>query len=178
MKLRSIALLACVAAVPAFAQTPDFGRDEQLAEMKKLDWMIGEWKGSGTSTMPGRAGTSDVYEKIERRLDGLALLVEGVGRKTEAGKETKVHHALAMLRWAPDCKCYRFPSHTMHGSFVDAEMRIMEDKRVVWGFKTPGGEMRYTIRHTDKGQWNEIGEMSRDGKNWIKHFDMTLDRVK
>lgn len=178
MKLRTIAALASFAATSVFAQMPDFGRDEQLAEMKKLDWMIGEWKGSGTSTMPGRAGTSDVYEKIERRLDGLALLVEGIGRKTDAGKETKVHHALAMLRWAPECKCYRFPSHTMHGSFVDAEMRIMEDKRIVWGFKTPGGEMRYTIRHTDKDQWNEIGEMSRDGKNWIKHFDMTLDRVK
>jgi len=178
--LLSFAAATLCASAFAFAQMPDFGKAEQLAEMKKLDWMIGEWKGTGTSQMgPGQSGTSQVHEEIEKRLDGLALLVEGVGmRRNAEGADTKVHHAMAVLRWSPACKCYRLMSQTMHGSFVDAEMRVMPDASVVWGFKTGAAEMRYTIRHTDKDQGHEVGEMNRDGKDWVKIFEMTLDRAR
>jgi hypothetical protein len=38
--------------------------------------------------------------------------------------------------------------------------------------------MRYTITLNDRGQWFEIGEISCDGKEWSKVFEMTLERVK
>jgi hypothetical protein len=31
---------------------------------------------------------------------------------------------------------------------------------------------------TDKGRWSEIGEMSSDGQQWRKFFEMNLERVK
>jgi hypothetical protein len=31
---------------------------------------------------------------------------------------------------------------------------------------------------TDKGEWNEVGEYTLDGKTWTKFFDMTLAKVK
>lgn len=181
MQITHKLLLALCLSQPlmAIAQMPDFKRDEQLAEMKKLAWMVGEWRGTGSMQMgPGPAMTSQVHERIESKLDGLAIHVEGIGMaKDAAGKETKVHHALATISWSPECKCYRFPAHTMHGSFVNAEMRIV-DNTVVWGFKTGPMEIRYTIRQTDKGQWNEVGDRSMDGKTWQRFFEMNLDRVK
>jgi hypothetical protein len=177
--LRFFGALCLALPLIAAAQMPDFKRDEQIAEMKKLAWMVGEWRGMGSMQMgPGHAETSQVYERIESKLDGLAILVEGIGVKKGAdGKETKVHHALATISWSPECKCYRFPAHTAQGSFVNAEMRIVGDA-VVWGFKTGPMEIRYTIRHTEKGQWNEVGDRSMDGKTWQRFFEMTLDRSK
>ena len=121
---------------------------------------------------------SAVDEIIKKQLDGLTYSVEGTGtKKGPDGKEMKVHHAYAMIRWSPECKCYRFPSHTMMGSFADAEMRILGET-VVWGFKTNLGEFRYTIRNNAKGQWHEVGERSMDGKTWTPFFEMLLDRVR
>lgn len=173
------ATLCLALPLAALAQMPDFKRDEQLAEMKKLAWMIGEWRGTGSMQMgPGHSETSQVHERIESKLDGLAIAVEGIGMKKNAdGSETKVHHALATISWSPDCKCYRFPAHTMLGSHVNAEMRIVGDT-VVWGFKTGPMDIRYTIRQTEKGQWNEVGERSMDGKTWQRFFEMNLDRIK
>lgn len=41
-----------------------------------------------------------------------------------------------------------------------------------------GGDIRFTITLTEKDEWHEAGEFSRDGKNWIEFFEMTLQRVK
>lgn len=166
-------------ALPLWAQAPDFKRDEQLAEMRKLDWMVGEWRGQGTAEfIPGRKVVSDSHEVIRKQLDGLALSVEGIGtRKGPDGQPVKVHHAFAVIRWSPECKCYRFPSHTMAGSFVEAEMRVDGDA-VVWGFKAGQGAFRYTLRQTPAGQWHEIGERSMDGKTWVQFFEMLLERVR
>lgn len=179
MKQLTALLFCSLVLSPVFAQMPDFKRDEQIAEMKKLAWMVGEWRGSGSMQMgPGQSMSSQVHERIESKLDGMAIAVEGIGmRKNPDGSETKVHHALATISWSPECKCYRFPAHTMHGSYVNAEMRIAGDT-VVWGFKTGPMEIRYTIRQTEKGQWNEVGDRSMDGKNWQRFFEMTLDRSK
>lgn len=180
MILKALLLMFTLATASfAQAQMPDFKRDEQLAEMKKLEWMVGEWRGQGTAEYaPGMKGTSDVHEIIKKQLDGLTYSVEGIGtRKGPDGKDIKVHHAFAMIRWSPECKCYRFPSQTMMGSFADAEMRIVGET-VVWGFKTNMGEFRYTLRQTPKGQWHEIGERSMDGKTWVPFFEMLLDRMR
>lgn len=31
---------------------------------------------------------------------------------------------------------------------------------------------------SQKDQWHETGEMSQDGTNWLKFFEMTLKRMK
>ena len=37
--------------------------------------------------------------------------------------------------------------------------------------------MRFTLHLNDKNQWVEIGEFSRDGNQWMKFMEMTLDKV-
>ena len=63
------------------------------------------------------------------------------------------------------------------GQFIDAWIKPGEGG-LTWSFDIPGmGTMRYTMRINEKGQWHEIGEMSRDsGTTWNQFFEMTLDK--
>jgi hypothetical protein len=78
----------------------------------------------------------------------------------------------------PDkAKRYRFMAYTDRGTYTETEAKV-GDGSVDWGLRIPEfGEVRYTIRLNEKGQWCEIGEVSQNGKDWRKFFEMTLDRV-
>jgi len=75
-KILWIALL-CISSVAALAQTPASG---QRVEMKKLDWLVGHWKGTGWMQM-GPQGRKEftITETVEGKLDGLVLVIEGQG---------------------------------------------------------------------------------------------------
>src|ERR1043166_2462295 len=85
---RKIAFAAAftVALVCVFAAEQQSSKDAQRREMKKLDWWVGHWKGSGWIQM-GPQGRQDFSqtEKIEAKLDGLVLVVGGVGKGKELG---------------------------------------------------------------------------------------------
>jgi hypothetical protein len=50
---------------------------------------------------------------------------------------------------------------------------------VRWGFRIEEGgvSIRFTIR-LDGERWNEVGEVTRDGKTWDKFLEMSLARQK
>ena len=170
---RSLLLLA-VTFLPAVvsAQSP---APAQLQEMKKLDFLVGEWKGEGwTEFVPGQRRTSPINEVVQPKLGGMILLVEGLGKKDEV----VTHHAVGIISYDADAKLYRVRSYLINGRSTDAEAKFVE-KGFQWGFQTPQGfGIRYTVKLTDKGEWFEIGEMSQDGKNWRQFHEMTLQRVK
>lgn len=153
----------------------------QLEAMKKLSFLAGQWKGeSWTEFVPGQRYTSQGTETVQSKLGGLLLTIEGIHRRKVDGKgEGKVvHNAFAIVSYDAKAKRYRFQAYTDRGQYEDAEAKVAEG-RLEWGFRIPQfGEVRYTITVNDKGQWSEIGEVSRDGKEWRKFFAMTLERVK
>jgi len=149
-------------------------------EMKKLDWLAGEWKGEGWYQR-GPAPREYVlqHEKVTPRTGGKVLLVEGTGRrKLEGGAAGEVvHDALGVIWWDAEKKQYRFVAHAAASPTADTVIDV-GDNRAVWGFDTPQGRVRFTIRLTEKGEWNEVGEFSRDGEKWMQFFEMTLTKVK
>jgi hypothetical protein len=147
-------------------------------EMKKLDFLVGEWRGEGWHQRgPAPRDFVVQHEKITPRAGGNVLLVEGTGRrKLDNGSAGEiVHEALGMMWWDAEKKQYRFVAHTAAAGSVEPAIEV-GDNRVVWGFPTPQGRVRYTIRLTEKAEWNEIGEFSRDGETWMKFFEMTLKK--
>ncbi len=150
-------------------------------EMKKLDFLVGEWEGEGWVQMgPGKKEYVFQYESVQTKLGGKVLLIDGLGkRKLENGSVGEVvHEALAVVSWDDAKKVYRFEAYTVQQGNVDATLDVRENG-AVWGFDTPqGGKVRYTITRTEKGEWNEVGEFSRDGTKWMKFFEMTLQKVK
>lgn len=146
-------------------------------EMKKVEWMVGDWKGSASIQMgPGKPRSVMQSEHVQSKLGGEILVIDGLGKqKNDDGSIGEVvHEAFGVISWDGRKNAYRFDAWTAHDGYVEASIDIGE-RGATWGFDTPGGgRIRYTITRTDKGEWNEIGEFSRDGKAWMKFFEMTL----
>ncbi|MEO8371020.1 MAG: hypothetical protein ABI806_17690 [Candidatus Solibacter sp.] len=166
-------LLFVIAALSLCAQ-PQSHPDAQVAEMKKVAFLEGMWKGDGWLMMgPGKREEFVQTERVEYKLGGLVLEIEGVGRKASG---ELVHHALATIAVEADLKTCHFRSYDLQGHFVDAPCRLPQAGVFQWSLELPQGQTRYTLRLNAAGQWHEVGEFSRDGKEWRKTFEMTLDK--
>ena len=146
--------------------------DAQRAEMKKLDAMIGLWKGSGWSQQGKERETFTGTENVQRKIDGLALLVEG---KFVDKNNVVKHETLAVLSYNSTSKDYDFNTFLFNGRKGQYTLKAAgEDWQ--WGFSFSGGTVRYTIKLT-ADTWHEIGEISMDeGKTWRQFFEMTLKK--
>ncbi|HKC64776.1 MAG TPA: hypothetical protein VKB86_14130 [Pyrinomonadaceae bacterium] len=161
--------------LPVLAQMPS--PTVQLNEMKKLSYMVGQWKGSGWMEQAGKRTDFSGTEMIQSKLNGLALLVEGKFNTQVGGKDVTVHETLAVLSYDERSKTFRFRTYLASGITGDQEAKLI-DGGWQWGFQFPGGTIRYTIKVNEKNEWFEVGEMSQDGTTWRKFFEMTLQRVK
>jgi hypothetical protein len=151
--------------------------------MKKLDFLVGKWKGEATMTLgPDRKEKFTQTEDVEYRLGGTILVVEGVGTGKLPGqdKEGVVFNAFAVMSYDAQKKEYSVRAYRAEGVSIDGYVKPA-DKGLVWGFKEPqrGYDIRYTVTITAKGEWNEVGEMSMDGgKTWRHFFEMTVAKAK
>jgi hypothetical protein len=173
--------MALLSANMLIAQMPDPTVNKEA--MKKFSAWVGKWKGEGTMQMgPGGAKTSSVDEKIEMKLDGTIMVVEGIGKVTDptTKQETVVHNAFGIISYDAVSKAYKFKTYTKEARSADAYFTITGENKYEWGFDVPaGGKVRYTINLDPiKKTWNEIGEYSRDGSTWMKTFEMTLTKVE
>ena len=166
------AALTAFALVTVFAADQPTPKDIQRGEMKKLDWLVGHWKGTGWVQM-GPQGRNEFTqtENIEAKLDGLVLLIEGLGKAKEDGRP--VHTALAFVSYDHHAKTFRWHAFTPEGQ-IDTEAKVGTET-LEWTLQIPQrGRMRYTITRNPKGEWVEVGEMSQEDQTWHKFFEMTL----
>jgi hypothetical protein len=179
MRKRLVALVLLFAS-SGFAPAQNPGSEGREA-MKKLNFLVGQWKGEGWVQMgPGQRQTVNAVESVQFRLGGEVLLIEGLGTSKTEGNEPAVagHDAIAFLYYDAKAKVFRFQAHRAGGIHVDSEAKVT-DRGFEWGFQNEhAGTLRFTMKLTEKGEWLEVGEMSRDGKTWYKFLEMTLQRVK
>jgi hypothetical protein len=152
-------------------------------KMQVLSAWVGRWQGEGSMQMgPGEPKKSNVDEKIELKLNGTVMLVEGVGKTIDPAtkEETIVHHALGILSYDQMGNQYKFRTYLKDGRSTDAWFTPTGENKFQWGFDIPnGGKTRYTITLDPKAKtWNEIGEFSRDGNTWSKFFEMNLKKTE
>jgi hypothetical protein len=151
------------------------------ADMKKLDFMIGKWKGGGwMEYTPGQRRAFTGMETVESKLGGAVIQVEGLhyAKLPGSDKETVIHNALGVLSYDGQAKLYHFHAWLANGRFTESEVKLIESGWQ-WGYRDPrGATVRFTIKITEKGDWHEIGEVSTDGKTWLQFFEMNMQRVK
>ena len=166
--------LVCILPVGLLAQAP---ASAQRAQMKTLDWLVGQWKGAGWIQM-GPQGRKEFAETetVQSKLGGLVLLIEGQGKSKQDG--STVHAALTLVSYDDRAKTFRWRAFTAEGWRTDTDAKVGANT-MEWGLEIPQrGRMRYTIRLNEKGEWFEVGEMTQDGQAWHKFFEMTLQRQK
>jgi len=131
-----LGISACIFSGALLAQDLASG---QRTEMKKLDWLAGEWKGAGWMQM-GPQGRREftITETVQEKLEGLVLVIEGHGKSTADG--STVHTALAFVSYDEGAKTFRWRAFTAEGRQTDtvakgAPVRSSGD----WKFPSAGG---------------------------------------
>jgi hypothetical protein len=171
--------VAVLLAVPALAQAPPAAptpSPARLEAMRRLSFLEGTWQGESWMQMGPQRATAKSTETVSRKIDGLALVIEGYHTAGAPGAERVVHNALGVLT-AQDDGTYSFQTWLANGR-GGSHKGELKDGAFVWGMENPvQGKVRYTIRLDDKGRWHEVGESSRDGAAWTTFFEMTLTKV-
>lgn len=167
--LTTIVLFAGFMAVSAQENNADL----QRAEVKKLESMVGQWKGSGWMQQGTKRETFTGTETVQRKVDGLALLVEG---KFSDAEGKIIHETLAVISFDAKAAKHRFRTYLASGISGEHDIKVTETGWQ-WGFSFPNGTIRYDIK-IENNIWFETGEFSKDGKTWMKFFEMKLEKVK
>ena len=166
-------LLFVVLTTGVAAQAPPSSSPEARERMQALAKLVGEWEGEAWSEMrPGVREVVAQHELVEWAAGGEALIIRGRG--SVDGRV--VHEAVALVVW--DARAQRHTMWTYRaGSGPSTPQITVTPDGLVWGFSTPGGEIRFTQSFDAEGRWVETGERSADGgKSWQTFLGMKLTK--
>ena len=136
-------------------RTPNL--DTQRAAMKKLSFLVGNWVGTARLFHDGEPMELLQTESAQYKLDGLILLIEGVG----SIKSTKLPalQALGFVSYDDEIETYRMRAFN-DGRFLETEMKLLEDgKGLTWGFALGEIATKSILRINEKGEWTEFHEI-------------------
>lgn len=160
------ALLVLTTAVSLQAQ---MGPPTPAPELKKLDFMAGDWTAEGTMTMgpPGTPSTKWTMNTHAEWMEGNFFLVEhdemDFGQPMGKGKE------LAVLGYDPDKKVYTYKAFNSMGQAEDSTGTVDGDTWTWTSDENFGGmnmKGRYTMKIVSPTSYTMKFELSPDGKTW------------
>jgi hypothetical protein len=106
--------------------------DAQRTAMGKLGFLVGEWSGEATVLRgPGLFVDLSQTEVAEFRVDGLALMIEGIGRTKSEGKPAL--QALGLITFDDAAGTYWMRAFN-DGRWLETEVKLLDDgKSLSWG---------------------------------------------
>jgi hypothetical protein len=131
----------------------------QRAAMKKLDFLNGRWTGEARLLRgPGGAVALVQTEEAQYKLEGLILMIEGVGRTKSGGQP--VLQALGIISYDDESKTYHMRAYN-DGRFLETEVKLLEEgKGITWGFSLGEIRTKSVLQISDKGEWTELTEIT------------------
>jgi hypothetical protein len=138
-------------------RVPDL--EAQRAAMKKLDFLAGKWAGQAR-LLRGPAEFVELFqtEEAQYKLDGLILVIEGIGR-TKSGNQPFLQ-AFGIVSYEDESGTYRLRAFN-DGRFLEAEVKLLEDgKGMTWGFALGEIKTKSVLRINERGEWTEVAEIS------------------
>ena len=173
-----LVVLAVALVIPCMAQTPRMPDVEaQRAAMKKLGFLIGKW--SGEARRLGQAGAPVELiqtESAEYKLDGLLLVIEGVGRTKDGGKLEL--QAFGMISYDDATSTYRMRAFN-DGRWVETEVKLIDvGQGITWGISFGDIKTKSVLRINEKGEWTELTELTIGAQSPLKYMELTVRRQK
>ena len=169
-----LVLIAMALAVPCMAQlprTPDV--EAQRAAMKKLGFLIGKWSGEARVLRgPGEPVELVQTEEAQYKLDGLVLMIEGVGRTRTDGKLAL--QALGLISYDDESGEYRMRAFN-DGRWLETVVKLVEGGQgITWGFSL--GEIKTTsiLRINEQGEWTELAEVTINSQPPRKFMELLV----
>lgn len=166
-------LVAAVAQVPP--GYPDVNAQRQA--MKKLGFLVGEWTGEGRMLRPtGEWVEFNQTERAEYELDGLLLVIEGVGRAKAAGRP--LLQAYGIVSYDDATSQYHMRAFN-DGRWLETDTGLAENgKELTWGFTLGDIRTKSILRMTDAGEWTESHEITMGAQPPKKFMELTVKQVR
>ena len=141
------------------AQAPrQLDLEAQRAAMKKLSFLVGRWSGEArTLRAPGEVVDLLQTEEAQFKLDGLVLVIEGVGKAKVDGKP--LLQALGLVSYDDEARAYTMRAFN-DGRFLETEVKLLtEGQGMTWGFALGEFRTNSTLRMNERGEWTERTEL-------------------
>lgn len=130
--------------------------------------------GGSHSARNRRAGGLIQTEEAQYKLDGLILLIEGVGHIKADGKT--VLQALGMVSYDDERETYRMRVFN-DGHFLETEVKLLESgKGMTWGFALGSIATSSTLRINEMGDWTELTEIKIGAQPPRKYMELSVSR--
>ena len=143
--------------VAPLPRVPDL--EAQRTAMKRLSFLVGEWVGNAR-VRRGPSETAELLqtEEAQYKLDGLLLMIEGVGRAQSDGRP--ILQALGLISYDDETKTYHMRAFN-DGRFLETEVKVSEDGQgMTWGFALGEIRTQSVMRINDRGEWTELHEIT------------------
>jgi hypothetical protein len=144
------------------------------AEMGKLNFLVGQWRGKGW--MIGPKGRLD-FPQTKTVIPLMEGMVVGIEGDSMSDGEVFYRHTLVMLSYDGKAQ-FRVHAYGGNSSIADG-YAFVKDGTLEWGFPLGHMKFRYQIHVNEKGQWIEIGDRSLDtDPTWRRWNYLELDKVR
>ncbi|MBV9264809.1 MAG: hypothetical protein JO061_01435 [Acidobacteriaceae bacterium] len=144
--------------------------------MKKLEFLVGEWSGEATVLRgPGQFVDMAQTESEHFKLDGLVLMIEGVGRTKTDGKV--LLQALGLISFDDETGTYKMRAFN-DGRWLETEVKMGDGgNSISWGFALGAFKTATVLRINENGEWTEHGEIIIGERPPQKMMDLKVRRM-
>ncbi len=145
----------------------------QRSAMQKLSFLIGKWVGEASVLRgPGEPVQLLQTEEASYKLDGLILLIEGVGRSKSNGQP--VLQAFGIISYDDEAQTYRMRAFN-DGRYLETDVKLSpEGRELTWGFTLGDIRTSSTLRIDDKGEWTELAHITLGSQPPRKLLELTV----
>jgi hypothetical protein len=177
-----------IAGMAQAPRTPDV--NAQRAAMKKLSFLLGKWSGEATLLVaPGQYLDLTQTEEAQFKLDGLVLMIEGVGRRKSEGKPTPSGSptdantaagikALGLISFDDESGAYHMRAFN-NGRWLESEVKLASDGNgLSWGFTIGDIRTNSVLRINEKGEWTEDAQLTIGTRPPQKLMSLTVRRLR
>ena len=147
--------------------------EAQREAMKRLDFLIGKWSGEAR-LLRGPAESVELLqtEEAQYKLDGLILVIEGVGRTKTGGQPSL--QAYGIVSFDDESGTYRLRAFN-DGRFLETHTKLLEEgKGMTWGFALGEVKTNSVLRINERGEWTELAEISIGSQPPKKLLQLTV----
>jgi len=153
---------------------PDVSAQRQA--MKKLGFLTGNWVGHGRMLRAsGDWIEFDQTERVVYKLDGLLLVIEGVGSSKSDGRPALQAYGIVSF----DDATGKYHMRAFNdGRWLETEMILSADgKALAWGFTLGDIRTHSTLQVSDAGEWTESHEITVGTQPSRKFMELTVKPV-
>jgi hypothetical protein len=164
--------------VPCMAQPPRVpDLEAQRAALKKLDFLVGKWSGEArVSRGPGEPLELLQTEEAQYKLDGLILIIEGLGKTKTDGKVAL--QAFGIVSYDDEGGTYRMRAYN-DGRYLETDLKLSENGQgITWGFALGDIKTSSMLRMNEKGEWTELTEIAMGSQPARKFMELAVRRQK